>query len=78
MAEQEKVRSEEQFESCLTYLERITIPILWHLTNNAATVAELAHLAATPCVQTAFFISVLAVVLEEKFEVHFSGCRPTT
>lgn len=47
----------------LTYLEGIAIAVFGHLVNDAAAVAELAHFAAAPRVQTAFLARVSAVVL---------------
>ena len=55
-------------------LKRIAVAILGHLADDSAAVSELAHLAATPSVQTAFLVSVTAVILQEKLKI----CLPTT
>ena len=70
----------DAFVSQLFYFERvrlewIPISIFGHLADNAATVAELAHLTAAPRVKATLLISVSAVVLKEEFEIDLISAR---
>ena len=52
-----------------TYLEGVSVSILWHLLYNAGVISELTHLTRTPGVKISSLVLIAAVIFKVEIEV---------